>query len=221
MDVDPLLEELFEETEGSLVETKDVEDHISEGHVYMQPAPKQQPGPRSRQNAKVAYRPYDDDLEFLQRGATDEERRKNCDLLEEKKRNVQDAIDNPETLPERIGLARKRIKLLNKQIEKEKMMHTTGDGPGGHHRTQRCYRPQHAAAESAAAKAAAATVLGWYEQGQQQHRQKQLRYQKLREAAARAGAAMQRERTETIRNAVLNVASSTRSSCQVGKKHPN
>ena len=115
------------------------------GRGRTQPTPKQQPGPRSRQNANVAhilqasdarncayrpydeqhaYRPYDDDLECLPRGATDEERRKNCDVLEEKKMKVQDAIDNPEKLPERIGLARKRIKWLNKQIAKEKRMLT-------------------------------------------------------------------------------------------------
>ena len=91
----------------------------------MSPVPKQQPGPRSRQNARrlnvgrteVAYSPLEDALECLPSSATDEERRKNCDLLEEKKRTVQDAIDNPKTLPESKGLANKRIKWLNKQLK--------------------------------------------------------------------------------------------------------
>ena len=73
----------------------------------------------SRQNADAAFLPYEDDFECLPPEATGEERRKKCDLMEAKKRSVQDAIDNPEKLPESIGLARKRIKLLDKQIAQE------------------------------------------------------------------------------------------------------
>ena len=73
--------------------------------------------PRSRQRA--SYLPHEDDFECLPPEATGEERRKKCDLMEAKKRRVQDAIDNPEKLPESIGLARKRIKWLDKQIAQE------------------------------------------------------------------------------------------------------
>ena len=104
----------------------DVDLHRLWGRNRNKPRQKQQPGPRSRQ--KVAhteahlapYTPYDDDtLQCLPRGATDEERRKNCQVMEEKMRQVHDAIDHPERLPETKGLANKRIKWLKKQIAKE------------------------------------------------------------------------------------------------------
>ena len=96
---------------------------------------KQQPAlgsdSRSRSRHKVAhteahlapYTPYDNDtLECLPQGATDDERKENCRVLEEKMRQVQYAIDNPERLPETKGLAKKRFKWLKKQIAKENNM---------------------------------------------------------------------------------------------------
>ena len=66
------------------------------------------------------YTPYDNGtLKYLPQGATDEERRENCRVMEEKMRQVQDAIDNPGRLPETKGLANNRIKWLKKQIAKE------------------------------------------------------------------------------------------------------
>ena len=82
-------------------------------HFLKAMAWKEQLGPRSRQSVEASYLPHEDDFECLPPEATGEERRKKCDLMEAKKRRVQDAIDNPEKLPESIGLARKRIKWLD------------------------------------------------------------------------------------------------------------
>ena len=69
------------------------------------------------------YTPYDSGtLECLRQGATDDERKENCRVMEEKMRLVQYAIDNPEKLPESKELANKRVKWLKKQIAKENKM---------------------------------------------------------------------------------------------------
>ena len=103
--------------------------------------PKQQPirkvrrRSRSRQTSReppinpwtdgdlAPYTPYDSGtLECLRQGATDDERKENCRVMEEKMRRVQYAIDNPEKLPETKELAKKRVKWLKKQIAKENEM---------------------------------------------------------------------------------------------------
>ena len=66
--------------------------------------------------------PFEDDFVVLPKGATDEERRKNCEAMEAKKRVVQDAIDNPKKLPETIALAKRRVKWLDKQRARERRM---------------------------------------------------------------------------------------------------
>ena len=101
------------------------------------PTPRQPTGPpprhllRSRSRQKVAhteahlapYTPYDNDtLECLPQGATDDERKENCRVMEEEVRLVQYAIDNPDKLPETKVLAKKRVKWLKKQIAKENAM---------------------------------------------------------------------------------------------------
>ena len=68
------------------------------------------------------YLPYDsENLECLPAGATVEERLENIRQIIEKKTQVQEAIENPEKLPEgeTRGLARKRVKYLDRQIAKE------------------------------------------------------------------------------------------------------
>ena len=76
--------------------------------------------PQGATDEFAPYTPYDTGtLKCLPQGATDEARRENCCVLEEKMRQVQDAIDNPERLPETKGRANKRIKWLKKQIAKE------------------------------------------------------------------------------------------------------
>ena len=68
------------------------------------------------------YLPYDSkDLFCLPAGATVEEREQNCREMEEKKKQVEKALENPETLPvgETYTLAKKRAKYLGKQIAKE------------------------------------------------------------------------------------------------------
>ena len=103
--------------------------------------PKQQPirkvrrRSRSRQTSReppvnpwteahlAPYTPYDSGtLKCLRQGATDDERKENCRVMEEKMRQVQYAIDNPEKLPETKELAKKRVKWLKKQIAKENEM---------------------------------------------------------------------------------------------------
>ena len=103
--------------------------------------PKQQPirkvrrRSRSRQTSReppvnpwteahlAPYTPYDSGtLECLPQGATDDERKENCRVMEEKMRRVLYAIDNPEKLPETKELAKKRVKWLKKQIAKENEM---------------------------------------------------------------------------------------------------
>ena len=66
--------------------------------------------------------PYDSkDLACLPAGATVEEREQNCRVMEEKKKQVEKALEHPETLPfgESQQLANKRAKYLAKQIAKE------------------------------------------------------------------------------------------------------
>ena len=68
------------------------------------------------------FLPYDSkNLQCLPDGATVEERLENIFEIIEKKTQVQEALENPEKLPvgETPGLARKRVKYLDRQIAKE------------------------------------------------------------------------------------------------------
>ena len=68
------------------------------------------------------FLPYDSkNMHCLPDGATVEERLENCCQMVEKKTQVQEALENPEKLPEgeTPGLARKRVKYLDRQIAKE------------------------------------------------------------------------------------------------------
>ena len=68
----------------------------------------------------AAYRPHDDNLERLPGGATDEARIANIEKLERKIDVVEKAIDNPTTLPEPLIDAKKRVKYLRRELQKEK-----------------------------------------------------------------------------------------------------
>ena len=68
----------------------------------------------------AAYRPHDDNLARLPGGATDEARIANIEKLERKIDVVEKAIDNPTTLPEPLIDAKKRVKYLRRELQKEK-----------------------------------------------------------------------------------------------------